>query len=111
MVHEGFVFTPRPEHIGRFVRLRVLPFDAGGLPGVPFGEPESFTLYGSKTVLQPLPFFGQFVASSEPITEAPPQNLICERSAFMTPTASIIVIMSVIMPYRHDSLLPAHFNQ
>ncbi|KAL5107368.1 2'5'-phosphodiesterase 12 [Taenia crassiceps] len=79
MVHEGFVFTPRPEHIGRFVRLRVLPFDAGGLPGVPFGEPESFALYGGKITPKPLPFFGQFVVSSEPITEAPPQNLICER--------------------------------
>ncbi|VDM15651.1 unnamed protein product [Hydatigera taeniaeformis] len=78
MVHEGFVFIPRPEHIGQFVRLRVLPFDARGLPGVPFGEPKSFALCSNKMTPQPLPFFGQFVTSSEPITEAPPQNLICE---------------------------------
>ncbi|CDS37280.1 endonuclease exonuclease phosphatase [Echinococcus multilocularis] len=79
MVHEGFVFTPRPEHIGRFVRLRVLPFDAGGLPGVPFGEPELSALCSSETVPHLLPFLGQFIVSAGPITEAPPQNLICER--------------------------------
>nr|CDS19228.1 endonuclease exonuclease phosphatase [Echinococcus granulosus] len=79
MVHEGFVFTPRPEHIGRFVRLRVLPFDSGGLPGVPFGEPELSALCSSKTMPHLLPFLGQFIVSSGPITEAPPQNLICER--------------------------------
>ncbi|TGZ67319.1 hypothetical protein CRM22_004866 [Opisthorchis felineus] len=44
--HTGFVFTPRPEHLGCRLRLRVCPRDANGQMGLPYGTMRQWSKYG-----------------------------------------------------------------
>ncbi|KAM7532716.1 hypothetical protein Aperf_G00000130319 [Anoplocephala perfoliata] len=88
VVHEGYTFTPRSEHLGHWVRLRVLPYDSEGRPGQPFGNPVLPAILnnndGTSAIPRPLPFISQFVTVSQPIGEAPPQHLINQRIAEVT---------------------------
>uniref|UniRef100_A0A5K3EV61 Endo/exonuclease/phosphatase domain-containing protein n=1 Tax=Mesocestoides corti TaxID=53468 RepID=A0A5K3EV61_MESCO len=69
-VHEGFVFTPQSEHVGRLIRLRISPYDPEGLPGLPFGD---FKSAGD------LSFPDQFIVCPEPVARPPVQVLLHKR--------------------------------
>ncbi|KAG5445774.1 2',5'-phosphodiesterase 12 [Clonorchis sinensis] len=44
--HTGFIFTPRPEHLGCRLRLRVCPRNANGQMGLPYGTMRQWSKYG-----------------------------------------------------------------
>ncbi|VDN99779.1 unnamed protein product [Rodentolepis nana] len=85
IVHEGYIFTPQPEHLGHMVRLRVLPYDSEGRPGQPFGNPVPPSLSSENgpqvNIPRPLPFLGQLTTAPRPIDMAPAQKLIKKSSS------------------------------
>uniref|UniRef100_A0A0V0J932 2',5'-phosphodiesterase 12 n=1 Tax=Schistocephalus solidus TaxID=70667 RepID=A0A0V0J932_SCHSO len=69
----GLVFTPKPEHVNCFLRLRVLPHDSMARPGIPFGEADC-SLF-TKVSPPDLPFFGELVTCKQAVNHAPMQVL------------------------------------
>lgn len=72
-----YVFTPKPEHVGQFVHLRVMPHDSTGRPGMPF---QLFTTVNPAETSgddndAAAPFPGQIVECKHSIVHAPKQDI------------------------------------